>query len=534
MSAQRNQEFDAKLADLLAEYDEQLANDSAETLHDAATPHELDERIQAARELVRHLRLLWRTTPTNLSETPLPSNLLPNLSADSGSCDLVKFGRFAIERELGRGGFGVVYLGWDPKRQVKVALKVPRLDAFLDPDLRRRFRAEAKAALELQHPNILSALEVTEVGALCCIVSPYSEGKTLEAVLRDRATLMPLSPAIQMLIELAEALAFAHHHGILHRDLKPGNILLDADAELPDGKLRLRPRIMDFGLAKVMAAPGTRTDSQVLIGTLPYISPEQAGEPDALCPASDLFALGVVMYEVLTGTKPFVAATGLATLQNICMAEPTPPRKLRPEIPPVLERICLRCLEKTPADRYGSGAELADDLRKVQRGESIASRHSWSRKIGRWLRTPDPARRAGTYVATHGLMLAFWCVTMIGLSLRVPAEVNGMPQPSFAAPLALLAWLVPLAFAGRQLASRASRPWARLCTLLSVGYLCQFASLQFLGFFAHDLLDGSPHLCFEVLAWVLAAGQLLICLLALISMRFRPVSKRRADSSLSA
>jgi hypothetical protein len=321
-----------------------------------------------------------------------------------------RLGRFHLLRPLGRGAFGVVWLAHDPKLRRDVALKVPRAEALADPDLRNRFVREARAAAGLDHPNIIPVHEAGEAGPVCYLASAYCPGPSLAEWLRGRGEPVPARQAAALVAALAAAVRHAHARGVVHRDLKPANVLLappPGDGPDPD-ELGFVPRVADFGLAKFLTGPDThRTETGATLGTPAYMAPEQAGHPAAVGPAADIYALGVILYELLTGRVPFVADTPLETLLLARSEEPVPPGRVRLGLPRDLESICLKCLAKEPGRRYATAADLADELRRFLDGRPLrhTRRVTAAGRAWRWCRR-NPA--------VAGLLAAVWVSVLAG------------------------------------------------------------------------------------------------------------------------
>jgi tRNA A-37 threonylcarbamoyl transferase component Bud32 len=259
---------------------------------------------------------------------------------------------YAIEKELGRGAMGVVYKARQTALNRAVALKMIRHAEHADAEERQRFLVEARALARLKHPNIVQIHEVGEHGGLPFFALEYVEGGTLAERIKER----PFSAveAVRLTATLARAVGAAHDAGIVHRDLKPANILLAADGT---------PKIGDFGLAKQLDAQTLRTQSGAIVGTPAYMAPEQAaGRSKAVGAAADVYALGVLLYEMLAGQVPFRGSMH-EVLQQVVDAEPLSLRRLNARVPRDVETICFRCLQKKPEQRYGSARELAEERR---------------------------------------------------------------------------------------------------------------------------------------------------------------------------
>jgi serine/threonine protein kinase len=271
---------------------------------------------------------------------------------------------YEILAELGRGGMGVVYKARQVSLNRLVALKMILAAEYAGMDELVRFRKEAEAVAGLQHPNIVQIHDIGEQNGLPFFCLEYVDGGGLADKLRGA----PLAPreAARLVATLAEAVHYAHQRGILHRDLKPANILLTSEG---------LPKITDFGLAKRLDHSSGQTRSGAIVGTPSYMAPEQAqGRSKMAGPTADVYALGAMLYECLTGRPPFKAETALDTLLQVLNQEPMAPRRLQPKVPRDLDTICLKCLQKNPQKRYSSAADLAADLERFLEGQPIAMR----------------------------------------------------------------------------------------------------------------------------------------------------------------
>ena len=285
------------------------------------------------------------------------------------------FGDYELIEEIGRGGMGVVWKARQASLRRLVALKMILAGEFARSEDVERFHTEAEAAANLQHPNIVVIHEVGEHQGQHYFSMDYVEGQSLAQ--RMRGGPMPPAQAAELVKTLAEAIHHAHQRGTLHRDLKPSNVLIDREG---------KPHITDFGLAKQMARESGLTQTGAALGTPAYMPPEQAaGRRAEIGPASDVYSLGAILFELVTGRAPFVAETAVATLQKVMADDPPAPSKVRAQVPADLETICLKCLEKSPERRYHSARELAEELGRFLAHEPILARpaSAW-RKGSSW------------------------------------------------------------------------------------------------------------------------------------------------------
>jgi tRNA A-37 threonylcarbamoyl transferase component Bud32 len=270
---------------------------------------------------------------------------------------------YEILGELGRGGMGVVFKARQRRLGRLVALKRMLPGALPDVADLRRFQAEVEAVAGLQHANIVRVYEVGEADGCPYYSMDFVDGQSLEQALKSGP--LPGKLAARHVLAVARAIQHAHDHGILHRDLKPGNVLIDHEG---------RAVVTDFGLAKRLGADVARTRTGAVVGTPSYMAPEQAAARKDLTPAVDIYGLGALLYTLITGRPPFLAESPLETLLQVIEREPAPPRLLNPGVDRHLETICLHCLHKEPARRYGSAALLAADLERYLAGETIHAR----------------------------------------------------------------------------------------------------------------------------------------------------------------
>lgn len=408
--------LDEHLARLLAAYDQGIGDGEAEvrgpTLDFKDLPLSSDERLveplsgsQVNRGSLGELLPDPPTADPFLAGKPFP--------------ETHRIGRFELRRQLGKGGCGIVFLAFDPKLKREVALKIPRPELFTSLDARRRLLREATAAAGFDHPNLVPVYETGEIGPVCFIATVFCPGQTLSEWLDRQAFPVPIRQAARLVAQVAEAVQHAHDRSVLHRDLKPNNIILqevrsDPNAQDPPlGSCPLRgehfiPRVVDFGLAKLTDQGPSETATRQIIGTPKYMAPEQAqARHDDVGPEADVYALGVILYEMLAGRTPYDGETDVEVLRLSIEGNMTLPRSLRREIPRDLEAICLKAMARSPTRRYRTAIDLADDLRRFLEGlPTLARPLNAVGRAARWLRRNDQAFALVTVSSISCILLA--------------------------------------------------------------------------------------------------------------------------------
>jgi serine/threonine protein kinase/Tfp pilus assembly protein PilF len=337
-----------------------------------------------------------------------PGRELDGKKAARSAKILGDFGDYELLEEIGRGGQGVVYRAHQKSLNRTVALKVIGLGPWTTQGHLKRFRREAEAAAHLEHPCIVPIYEVGERDAQCYFSMKFVEGGQLDEVVRH--TPMSIRQSAELVVKVARTVHYAHEHGILHRDIKPGNILLDQNGE---------PHLTDFGLARLLDAQSSVTRTIDVLGTPSYMAPEQAAaETSKLSKATDVYGLGAVLYQLLTGQPPFAGGTTYETIRLLRETEPRHPRLLNPKIDRDLSTICLKCLEKDPKRRYSSALALAEDLEHWLKHEPIQAH-----RTGIFTRARKWVRRNRAITALIGSLVALaaamsWNVWKSGLISR--------------------------------------------------------------------------------------------------------------------
>jgi serine/threonine-protein kinase len=430
--AQSSADRDERLAKLLDELTSQLRQGQRVDLDAICRQHpdlagelrELWGAAQVAEELGRPSLHRRSTIDMPLADRAAAAELPAPASLPRS------FGDYELLQEIGRGGMGVVYKATQKSLNRTVALKmILRGELASAADL-ARFRAEAESAAHLEHPNIIPVYEVGGIDGYPYFSMKYVEGKTLA----QRVAEGPLPPrdAARLVAAIARGVDHAHQHGIVHRDLKPSNVLLASGGRESPGDgvspgdsrpplAEFAPLITDFGLAKRVEGGASLTRTGAIVGTPSYMSPEQAaGSRGEIGPASDVYSLGAILYELLTGRPPFQAPSAVGTIMLVLEQEPVPPRRLNPGVDRELEMICLKCLQKPVDLRYATAGKLADDLEAFLKGEPIAARPSGMAYIvANLLRETHQAgvlENWGVLWMWHSLVLLILCTATQALS----------------------------------------------------------------------------------------------------------------------
>src|SRR5881398_1885000 len=330
--------------------------------------------------------------PASSMPATTPDDVAPTSQKTARAAELLgELGDYELLDEIGRGGQGVVFRARQKSLNRIVALKVISLGQWASKAHLRRFRLEAEAAAKLEHPGIVPIHEVGERDGSCYFSMKFIEGGQLDEVAKHEPML--IRHAAELIVKVARTVHYAHEHGILHRDIKPGNILLDAKGE---------PHLTDFGLARLVESESSVTRTLEVLGTPSYMAPEQAlGENAAVSSATDVYGLGAVLYQLLTGQPPFAGGTTYETIKLLLDTEPRQPRLLNPKIDRDLSTICLKCLEKDPKRRYSSALALAEDLGRWLKHEPILARRIGILTRGKkWVRrNPTSALLAASLIA---------------------------------------------------------------------------------------------------------------------------------------
>lgn len=365
------------------------------------------------------------------SSTPETTSVGPGFVGESTIP--ASIGRFRIIRRLGHGAYGIVWLGLDVDLQRLAAVKVPRLLTMIDGKRRKRFLRESRAAAALDHPNIVTVYEAGFDGELAFIATAYCANGTLEDYLAKEHTLST-DVATRITLTLAHAIGHAHERSIVHRDLKPSNLFLSADPEHEHALTGIRPtalpdriQIADFGLATIQSEVADATATEGIVGTPAYMAPEQArGDAAAVGPVTDIYAIGVVFYRMLTGRTPLVDDDSFALLKKVVAGQFVRPQLLRSEIDCDLEAICLKCLALRPADRYGSAEDLQIDLQNYLAGKPVVARpYRFTDAWVSWMRREPVVAALAAFASILFVALIAGSIVAAGVYRKQRDELRG-------------------------------------------------------------------------------------------------------------
>jgi serine/threonine-protein kinase len=405
-----------------------------DTLMDHQSPPQSDSQERTSPSSERISQFLRTVQETPIAEQRHDSHGATEESAHkinaaellSDPKDFKELGGYELIKRVGHGGMGVVYRARHQQTKQLVALKIIASHRLTDAEHKRRFVLEAETASLLNHPNIVSVHDAGQERGFHYMVMDYVESITLSHLLEDQP--LESDTSARVALSLAETLSYVHGEGILHRDLKPSNILVDKSG---------KPWLTDFGVAKRLFADDWVTATGMLLGTPSYMPPEQiAGKHEAMGPASDVYALGAVLYEMLTGRPPFRSSSPFDTLQMALYTNPSPPRRFDSSISKDLEAICLKCLSKAPHMRYASAADVATDLRAfLQKQPTTARRQrlTWPASTSSW--RDQRLMRDPEVLAQWGLVFGWSAVLLFVLFLGASLAEWGELTPKFLQPL---------------------------------------------------------------------------------------------------
>ena len=502
---------------------------------------DVDTVALANPDLAKELRELWAIAQfadlAHRGQTSASDHRKPPRDS-SGSLNAIvfprEFGDFDLVAEIGRGGMGVVYKAKQKSLNRTVALKMVREAHLASDEDRARFQAEAEAAARLKHPNIVTVHEVGSIDGQAYLCMEFVEGWTLAQRVHAEGPLMPRDAAT-IVAAIARGVQHAHEQGILHRDLKPSNVLLnvrrkvrDGEWNLPDLAARsgyssstelhaapsaLLPKVTDFGLAKRIDGTESLTRTGAVVGTPSYMAPEQATGRKDLTPAADVYSLGAILYELVTGRPPFQAANPVDTLLLVLEQEVIPPRDLNPMVDRDLELICLKCLQKPVHLRYASAGELAADLEAYLAGEAVSTRpSSLGYFLSRLLRETHHAailENWGVLWMWHSLMIFLLCLLTQIMSWQ------GVVSHAYY----LASWTVGLVTWGSILWKLRRRAGPVMFVERQIAHAWAAGVFASLAMFAIEVVSGSPALTFSP-AIAVAAGMVMMFKAGILSGQF--------------
>lgn len=446
-----------------------------------------------------------------------------------------QIGRFKVERVIGQGGFGVVYLATDPMLGRQVAIKVPQPHILAKAELRERFVREALVVASLDHPNIVPLYEVGEFGEGSFLVTSYCQGSDLAKWISAQSGPIPIRLAAELIALLAEAMQYCHERGVIHRDLKPANVMLDPNDDR-DG-LPFIPRLTDFGVAKVVEMSLAESRSSIVVGTPFYMAPEQIHAQDAIGPEADIYSLGVILYELLCG-KPPIEGSLISILIKVREEPPRPPKRLRADLPRDLETICLKCLRKDPRQRYETIGDLAADLRNFLNGRPILARpRTYFERFADWCQPVDRLRDAGMMAIVVNILVILWMVvnharTFMG-TLSLPEAIHPI-EPAIVSLCIIVTMHIPMLVIGvATLHGRRSAVYFGELISLILVISAAAVGMELVPAFGHLYDDGDLRSMVFMALFLIFTTQLLAYTIACMSLMLHPIRSMRNASAQS-
>ncbi|EAQ81770.1 serine/threonine-protein kinase [Blastopirellula marina] len=383
---------------------------------------------QFSQRLMRQLRLhdaIQSVKDSSRGSTETGTAAAP--AATLGLASGQQLGRYRVQRWIGAGGFGVVYLATDTQLNREVALKIPRIDD-LPAEQQKRFLQEAELAASLEHPHLVAVYDAGKIDEISYIATAFCPGQNLAQYLRVRET-CDLRTAVEIAVHLADAMDHAHQRGVIHRDLKPSNVML---TDKPCGDLPFTPQITDFGLAKLGEQRMRDTSTSLVMGTPLYMAPEQYRGRKTTGPPTDVYALGVILYEMLTGEPPYDGDNYFAVANAVMRGQVVSPRRLNPAVSRDLAAIVMQCIEREPQHRYDNCGDLARDLRQALAGRRVSIRRpNLAERFVQWANERQRIYEAGAVACWLAICMATWMVVVCFATLMFWPKELGFEKADF-------------------------------------------------------------------------------------------------------
>ena len=458
--------------------------------------HSAEDDVELARELIA-LDKQMHADPRPLfsTEDSVVVDLLGSVLRTGAKANRIQFGPFEMRTFRGAGAYGTVWEAIDERSQERIAIKIPHPHLMASSDLAERYGREVAALKEIRHPNVLSVRELFQADSNVALAMDYCDGPSLAEWLQARGEAVPVRLAAEIVMKLARGVEECHRHGIVHGDIKPPNVLLfRTESESP---FTFEPRLTDFGLAVLSQEPRRTGESSLWRGTLEYMSPEQiAGEPNSRSVRSDVYALGVLLYELLMREPPFTGKSVVEVMAQIIDQSPVRPRLRRPDVPQCLDNIILQCLSKTPTARYQSAGELAGELSSfLTDGQVKAHPEIWRYQIARRVQRKERVVEAGILtVVIYGTLIIWFSTATVMAAIGVPWLPAHVTVSKMALDCVKMGVLNSIAIAAAIEMIRGNK-WGAIVatvlgfgsTILSAGNLTGVIQPPFDGVYANDL-----------------------------------------------